>query len=88
MVTPRLNVTQKPSFLYFGYVQSLSEQKVLEDIENLDRDIMVKHLSSQVHATSIIITKKYRFIRIQVFGAILVFIGWILATTLIFYISQ
>lgn len=87
IVLPRLKVTKNPSFLYFGYIQSLTEQGLLEDIKKVDSEVMLSHLTSQVHATSIILKRKYRFIRIEIFGAILVFIGWSLATTIIFYTS-
>lgn len=85
IILPRLKVTKNPSFLYFGYIQSLAEQGLLEDIKKIDSEIMLSHLTSQIHATSIILQRKYRFIRIEIFGAILVFIGWALATTIIFY---
>ncbi len=83
VVIPRLRVSKIPTLLYFGYIQNIPETKLYEIASNLDSVKALKDLTTQVRVTSIIVSKKYYYVRTGLFGALSVFLGWITATSIV-----
>ena len=80
---PRLNISKRQSFLYFGSIGKTSEDDFLQGFMATDTVDMQNHLLSQVHATSIIAKKKFFYVRIEMVGAFIMLSGWLLALFLL-----
>ena len=87
IVFPRLKIGREGSYLYFGSVQSLSAKQFCQKGSQLSSKMIIEQLLTQVHATAVIVWKKYYFVRLEFIGTILVFLGWLLAIFLIFQIG-
>lgn len=83
VVIPRLRVSKVPTLLYFGYIKNIPESKLYDIASNLDSVKALKDLTTQVRVTSIIVSKKYYYVRTGLFGALAVFLGWITATSIV-----
>lgn len=77
-VLPRLRVSDKSSLLYFGSTSNLSEEKLMEELGNLDAESILEQYASQVYATAKIAKRKFGLIQIQMVAAVLVFISWVI----------
>lgn len=79
-IFPRLHVSKEKSYLYFQHLVGLKEQDFTSHLESLDSKVKLNHTISQVHATSIIANRKFGFVRVALFGAMIVILGSLLAT--------
>ena len=83
VLLPRLKISKRSSFLYFGSIGNISEDEFLQKFIETDTVDMQNHLLSQVHATSVIAKKKFFYARIEMIGAFIMLSGWLLALSLL-----
>jgi hypothetical protein len=82
-IYPRLRVSKDESFAYFGSIKELEEDIFISRFQELSPEMIIRHMLSQAHATSIIAWRKFQLVRVSIVGAGIVFIGWLIAAWLL-----
>jgi hypothetical protein len=84
LVYPRLT-SKKPSIFYFNSIQKFPREEFLSLLANATEEKILSNLLNQLHTVSGIATRKFQYLKGSVIGAALVFIGWLVAISVIFF---
>ena len=77
-IFPRLHISKDTSYLYFEHLSKISEQEIADQFTSLDSTTKLRHILSQIHATSVIANLKFKLIRLALVGTVLEVLGSIL----------
>lgn len=79
VVYARLKVNTKPSFMFFGTVAAIEEANFVQQYMNLSSDELSEQILTQVHASSVIASHKFRYAQRMTAGTVVYSIGAALA---------
>lgn len=88
VIYPRLKITPNPSFIYFGSVadHSKDEEDFVRQFASLNAVNASEQILSQVYATSIIASRKFKYVNRMLTGAVIYSSGWLMALIIRFMI--
>ena len=84
IVFPRLKITTIQSFFFFGSIYKLKDVEFISAYKELSQDELTDHILSQLHAVSVIANQKFVNVQWAMSGAVVVFIGWLMAILVLF----